>query len=116
MAIARAVVLHPRALLLDEPLSNLDVVLTRELLSILAQLAQETRMTLIYVTHDLRESIRLARRFAVILMVPCYAALGPAAVDRPVVAISPSELRQGSQDAKNQIKFTRLIDRRNSRR
>jgi len=66
VAIARAVVLHPRALLLDEPLSNLDVVLTRELLSILAQLAQETRMTLIYVTHDLRESIRLARRFAVI--------------------------------------------------
>jgi iron(III) transport system ATP-binding protein len=66
VAIARALVLEPRALLLDEPLSNLDVPLKRELLGLLKEILREQRVTTVYVTHDLREAMRLADRFAVL--------------------------------------------------
>jgi len=66
VAIARALVLEPRALLLDEPLSNLDVALKRELSSLLKEILPERRVTTVYVTHDLRETMRLADRFAVL--------------------------------------------------
>ena len=66
VAIARALVLEPRALLLDEPLSNLDVPLKHELLSLLKEILRERRVTTVYVTHDLREGMQLAKRFAVL--------------------------------------------------
>jgi iron(III) transport system ATP-binding protein len=66
VAIARALVLEPRALLLDEPLSNLDVPLKSELLRLLKEILRERRVTTVYVTHDLREAMRLADRFAVL--------------------------------------------------
>ena len=55
-----------RGLLLDEPLSNLDVPLKRELLSLLKEILRERRVTTVYVTHDLREGMQLAERFAVL--------------------------------------------------
>ncbi len=64
MAIARALVLEPRAVLLDEPLSNLDVSLKRELLGFFRELLRERRATAVYVTHDLREAAALADRIA----------------------------------------------------
>ncbi|MEW6682457.1 MAG: hypothetical protein AB1451_05985 [Nitrospirota bacterium] len=57
--------LEPRAVLLDEPLSNLDVTLKRELLSLFRGLFQEYRSTAIHVTHDLREAASLGDRIAV---------------------------------------------------
>jgi ABC-type Fe3+/spermidine/putrescine transport system ATPase subunit len=65
VAIARALVREPRAVLLDEPLSNLDVGLKRELLSIFRDLLKERRTTALYVTHDLREAAALGDRIAV---------------------------------------------------
>jgi len=66
VAIARALVLEPRALLFDEPLSNLDAPLKRELSALLREILRERRMTAIYVTHDLRETMQLAHRCAVL--------------------------------------------------
>jgi iron(III) transport system ATP-binding protein len=66
IAIARALVLEPRAVLLDEPLANLDVRLKRELLALFRRLFTERRSTVLYVTHDLREAAALADRIAVL--------------------------------------------------
>jgi iron(III) transport system ATP-binding protein len=65
VAIARALVLEPRAVLLDEPLANVDVDLRRELLALLRELFREKGTTAVHVTHDLREAVAVAHRFAV---------------------------------------------------
>jgi iron(III) transport system ATP-binding protein len=65
VAIARALVLEPRAVLLDEPLANVDVDLRRELLALLRELFGEKGTTVVHVTHDLREAVAVAHRFAV---------------------------------------------------
>lgn len=66
VAIARALVHEPRAVLLDEPLSNVDVDLRRELLGLFADLFQERKATVVIVTHDLREASALASRVAIL--------------------------------------------------
>jgi ABC-type Fe3+/spermidine/putrescine transport system ATPase subunit len=66
IAIARALVLEPCALLLDEPLTNLDVELKASLGELLRQLLRDRRMAAIYVMHDLREGAALCDRFAVL--------------------------------------------------
>lgn len=65
VAIARALVTEPAAVLLDEPLSNLDLRLRRELLGLLKNLFAQSRMTAVYVTHDIREAVALGDRIAV---------------------------------------------------
>jgi iron(III) transport system ATP-binding protein len=65
VAIARALVLEPRAVLLDEPLANVDVDLKRELMALVGELFREKRTSAVHVTHDLREAVALASRFAV---------------------------------------------------
>lgn len=65
-AIARALVLEPRAVLLDEPLSNLDAQHKRQLLELFHALFKEHATTVLYVTHDLREAAVLADRIAVL--------------------------------------------------
>jgi iron(III) transport system ATP-binding protein len=66
LAIARALVLEPRAVLLDEPLTNLDVLLKRELLGRFRHLFQQQGVAALYVTHDLREAAALSDRIAVL--------------------------------------------------
>jgi iron(III) transport system ATP-binding protein len=66
VAIARALVAEPRAVLLDEPLANLDVVRKREMLAFLRELLVAQRSTALYVTHDPREAALLADRVAVL--------------------------------------------------
>ncbi len=66
VAIARALALEPRAVLLDEPLANLDVRLKRELLSLFRQVFTERGTTVLLVTHDLREAAFLGDRIAIL--------------------------------------------------
>jgi len=66
VAIARALVLDPVALLLDEPLGNLDVLLKDELLGTFAKLFRERGLPVLYVTHDPHEARQLAQRVVVL--------------------------------------------------
>lgn len=66
IAIARALVMDPVAILFDEPLANLDARLKRELLGEFRALIKERTLSAIYVTHDLREALALADRVVVI--------------------------------------------------
>jgi iron(III) transport system ATP-binding protein len=66
LALARALVMEPRLLLLDEPLSNLDAKL-RELMRFeLKRIQRELNLTTIYVTHDQSEALALSHQIAVL--------------------------------------------------
>jgi iron(III) transport system ATP-binding protein len=65
VALARALVGRPQVLLLDEPLSNLDVALREELRGEIASLRTTLGTTMILVTHDQAEALALADRVAV---------------------------------------------------
>jgi ABC-type sugar transport system ATPase subunit len=66
VALARALVVESRAVLFDEPLTNLDAVLRRDLLALLAEALRSRGTTALYVTHDVREAAALGDRLAVL--------------------------------------------------
>src|SRR3989449_6803424 len=65
VALARALINRPTVLLLDEPLSALDLKLRKEMQSELKALQRTVGITFIYVTHDQEEAITLSNRIAV---------------------------------------------------
>ena len=65
VALGRALVRGPQVLLLDEPLSNLDAPLRRELRRELVRLHRELSLTALLVTHDQAEALALGQRVAV---------------------------------------------------
>jgi ABC-type Fe3+/spermidine/putrescine transport system ATPase subunit len=66
VALARALAPSPKVLLLDEPLSSLDVPTAKYLRTELKQLQQRLGITTAYVTHDLQEAEEMADRIAVL--------------------------------------------------
>jgi putative spermidine/putrescine transport system ATP-binding protein len=66
-ALARALVLSPRVLLLDEPFSQLDATLRSEMRTLLRQLHDESGLTTLFVTHDRHEAIEVADTIALLL-------------------------------------------------
>lgn len=65
VALARALAPEPEVLLLDEPLSALDLKLRKEMQSELKRLQTETGITFIFVTHDQEEALTMSDRIAV---------------------------------------------------
>ncbi|MDQ3223950.1 MAG: ABC transporter ATP-binding protein [Gemmatimonadota bacterium] len=66
VAMGRAIVRHPSAFLMDEPLSNLDAKLRVQLRSEIRRLHRELGATFLYVTHDQTEALTIGDRVAVL--------------------------------------------------
>jgi iron(III) transport system ATP-binding protein len=65
VAVARALVLEPSVLLFDEPLSNLDARLRRQMRDEIRDLQQRLGLTVVYVTHDQSEALAVSDRIVV---------------------------------------------------
>jgi len=87
VALARALVLEPSVLLFDEPLSNLDSRLRRQMREEIRELQQRIALTVVYVTHDQSEAMAVSDRIIV--------------MDRAVIAQegTPRELYELPRDA-----------------
>ncbi len=87
VAVARALVLEPSVLLFDEPLSNLDARLRRQMREEIRDLQQRLRLTVVYVTHDQSEAMAVSDRIIV--------------MDKAVIAQegAPRELYEQPRDA-----------------
>ena len=66
MALARALAVEPRVLLLDEPFGALDAQVRKELRSWLRDLVEEVKVTTVLVTHDQEEAMEVADQIAII--------------------------------------------------
>ncbi|MFY4776178.1 ABC transporter ATP-binding protein [Metabacillus sp. RGM 3146] len=66
IAMARAIALTPRLILMDEPLSALDTALREEMRVELVRIFKQLNMTVIYVTHDQGEAMSMADQIAIL--------------------------------------------------
>ncbi|ABO51283.1 ABC transporter related protein [Desulforamulus reducens MI-1] len=65
VAIARALVLEPKLLLMDEPFSSLDALTREEIQDFLLQIWQETKLTILLITHNIEEAVFLGNKIFV---------------------------------------------------
>jgi iron(III) transport system ATP-binding protein len=65
IALARGLVMKPRILLLDEPLSNLDAKLREKMRKDIRRIQREYNLTMVYVTHDQKEAFQMSDRVVV---------------------------------------------------
>ena len=65
VALARGLVMKPRILLLDEPLSNLDAKLREKMRKDIREIQKRFQLTMVYVTHDQREAFQMSDKIVV---------------------------------------------------
>lgn len=65
IALARGLVMQPRILLLDEPLSNLDAKLREKMRKDIREIQQRLKLTMVYVTHDQKEAFQMSDQVVV---------------------------------------------------
>ena len=74
VSIARALVTEPDILLMDEPFSSLDEITARKMRAELLRIWQETGKTVVFVTHDIAESVFLSQLILIVTQKPCSVA------------------------------------------
>ena len=93
VAIARALAAQPRVLLMDEPFSSVDALTRLGLHSLILDLWQKQRFTVLLVTHDVDEAVFLADRVAVLSVLPSTIVRSiPTRLPRPRDSIATREL------------------------
>ena len=102
VAIARALALDPDIILMDEPFSALDHTTRARLRQQIIDLWQETRKTVLFVTHDIDEALILADRIIVLTNKP--------ATVREIVTITASRPRDLEQDPELKRQRNHLIE------
>jgi NitT/TauT family transport system ATP-binding protein len=90
VAIAQSWIVDPRILLMDEPFSALDVQTRQIMETELLDLWQESRRTVLFITHDLEEAIALADRVVVLSAGPAARIKG----DYPVTLTRPRDVAE----------------------
>jgi NitT/TauT family transport system ATP-binding protein len=65
LQIARALAVEPQVLLMDEPFAALDALTRRRMHTVLLEIWQRTRKTIVFVTHDIAEAVTLADRIGI---------------------------------------------------
>lgn len=68
IAIARALILNPRVVIADEPVSALDASVQAQILNLLNELKQKYKLTIVFISHDLRVIRYLADRVAIMYL------------------------------------------------
>lgn len=66
VALARALIIEPSLLLLDEPVSALDIETRQKIKAELKELQKKLHITMVYITHDQQETLELADRFGIL--------------------------------------------------
>ena len=116
VAVARAIVMEPAVLLMDEPLSNLDALLRLQFRAELKKLVSDVRTTTVYVTHDQVEALSLGDRIAVMREGRIIQVAEPMTVyDRPATAFvgsfignPPMNFLRGQASASNGLASVRI--------
>jgi NitT/TauT family transport system ATP-binding protein len=103
VAVAQTWIVGPQILLMDEPFGALDVQTRQNMETELLQLWQETRKTVLFITHDLEEAIALADRVIVL-------SVGPARVkgDYPILLERPRDVAEIRLDPAFLALYTRI--------
>lgn len=83
LQIARALVMDPEIMLMDEPLAALDAITKRAMQRELVRIWSETGRTILYVTHDIAEAVSIATRVTVMSAGPNAGIKGELEIDLP---------------------------------